>query len=172
MILLRLARGGSGPYSGSGEGSHRQSSCCARRSHWAHINLNPGHCKHPNKRDVSPYWSRNFTYSGITGRTCRRCTRTHTPERCSREFSPRIAASMDLLNTLKVPWGSCESFGVNSTDSNLKCTYLEVPMDYHDSSAGTARLAVIKYSATAPNKRGTIFFNPGDPPRPSSAVSH
>ena len=43
-------------------------------------------------------------------------------------------------------------------------------MDYHDSSAGTARLAVIKYSATVPNKRGTIFFNPGDPPicRPSS----
>jgi hypothetical protein len=36
-------------------------------------------------------------------------------------------------------------------------------MDYHDSSAGTARLAVIKYAATASKKLGTIFFNPGDP---------
>lgn len=36
-------------------------------------------------------------------------------------------------------------------------------MDYHDNSAGTARLAVIKYAATVPEKQGTIFFNPGDP---------
>ena len=35
-------------------------------------------------------------------------------------------------------------------------------MDYHDSSAGTARLAVIKYAATISEKKGTIFFNPGD----------
>ena len=35
-------------------------------------------------------------------------------------------------------------------------------MDYHDKTAGTARLAVIKYSATASKKLGTIFFNPGN----------
>ncbi|KAF9644796.1 hypothetical protein BDM02DRAFT_3263355 [Thelephora ganbajun] len=61
-----------------------------------------------------------------------------------------------------ISWGGCESFGVNSTDPNLQCGYLEVPMDYHDSSAGNARLAVIKYAATA-KKLGTIFFNPGGP---------
>ena len=33
-------------------------------------------------------------------------------------------------------------------------------MDYHDSSAGNARLAVIKYAATA-KKLGSLFFNPG-----------
>ena len=54
---------------------------------------------------------------------------------------------------------------MNSTDPNLQCGTLEVPMDYHDSSAGTARLAVIKYAATVPKKAGTIFFNPGDPLR-------
>jgi len=37
-------------------------------------------------------------------------------------------------------------------------------MDYHDSSAGNARLAVIKYPATA-EKLGTVFFNPGHPLR-------
>ena len=34
-------------------------------------------------------------------------------------------------------------------------------MDYHDSSAGNARLAVAKYAATASKKLGSIFFNPG-----------
>src|SRR5579872_2281318 len=60
------------------------------------------------------------------------------------------------LSILKFSWGGCESFGVNSTDPNFQCGYLEVPMDYHDSSAGNARLAVIKYAATA-KKLGSIF---------------
>jgi hypothetical protein len=42
-------------------------------------------------------------------------------------------------------------------------------MDYHDSSVGNARLAVIKYAATA-KKLGTIFFNPGDPIDSSHSV--
>jgi len=40
-------------------------------------------------------------------------------------------------------------------------------MDYHDRSAGKARLAVIKYPATASKKQGTLFVNPGNPIRPS-----
>jgi len=36
-------------------------------------------------------------------------------------------------------------------------------MDYHDSSAGTAHLAVVKVATTVSPKLGTIFFNPGDP---------
>ena len=51
---------------------------------------------------------------------------------------------------------------MNSTDPSLQCGYLEVPMDYHDNSAGNARLAVIKLPAAA-TKLGTIFFNPGKP---------
>ena len=34
-------------------------------------------------------------------------------------------------------------------------------MDYHDHTAGHARLAVIKYSATASEKKGVLFTNPG-----------
>ena len=44
-------------------------------------------------------------------------------------------------------------------------------MDYHDSSAGTARLAVAKYAATVPKKLGTIFFHPGNPLHPLFMVS-
>ena len=55
----------------------------------------------------------------------------------------------------EIPWEAA------ATDSNMHCGFLEVPMDHHDTSAGTARLAVIKYSTTAPKKLGTIFYNPG-----------
>jgi hypothetical protein len=35
-------------------------------------------------------------------------------------------------------------------------------MDYHDQNAGKARLAVAKYAATASQKAGTLFVNPGE----------
>ena len=80
--------------------------------------------------------------------------------------------SQTLIITLKISWGSCENFGIDSTDHNFQCGFLQVPMDYYDSTAGAARLAVIKYSATAPRKLGTIFFNPGHPLHPSFAFFH
>ena len=52
-------------------------------------------------------------------------------------------------------------FGVDSQDPNLVCGFYEVPMDYHDPNAGNARLAVAKYAATASQKAGTLFINPG-----------
>jgi len=42
-------------------------------------------------------------------------------------------------------------------------------MDYFDNSVGNARLAVIKYAATA-GKQGTIFVNPGELFHPSFAI--
>ena len=95
---------------------------------------------------------------------------THRSD-ASVSLSPRTIALSTLLNDSKISWGSCDSFGVNGTDANYECAYLEVPMDYHDSSAGNARLAVIKLAATG-NKLGTVFFNPGSSPHPSFAVFH
>jgi hypothetical protein len=69
---------------------------------------------------------------------------------------PQASERHDIL------WGNCLMFGVDSQDPNLKCGYHEVPMDYHDWHAGKARLAVIKYAATAPQKNGTLFINPGE----------
>ena len=57
--------------------------------------------------------------------------------------------------------------GVNSTDPNFQCGYLEI---YHDSSDGDARLAVAKYAATNPEMLGSIFFNPGTLIDPSLVV--
>ena len=86
-------------------------------------------------------------------------------------LSPPIVSLSALLSASEISWGGCENFGVNGTGTNLECAYLEVPMDYHDSSAGNARLAVIKLAATA-NKLGTVFFNPGSSPHPSFVIFH
>ena len=86
-------------------------------------------------------------------------------------LSPRIIAFSAFLNGSKISWGSCDSFGVNGTDINYECAYLNVPMDYHDDSAGNARLAVIKLAATQ-NKLGTVFFNPGNPLHLPLVLSH
>lgn len=43
-------------------------------------------------------------------------------------------------------------------------TVSRVPLDYHNSSLGTANLAVARYRATNKTARlGTIFTNPGGP---------
>lgn len=68
--------------------------------------------------------------------------------------------SQDPIST-DLTWGSCTNFGLTVPDPNLSCGFYEVPMDYFDSTAGKARLALVKYQATVPNKKGTLFTNPG-----------
>ena len=65
------------------------------------------------------------------------------------------------LESQDILWRNCSAFGVDSQDPNLTCGYHEVPMDYHDPDAGRARLAVAKYAATASQKVGALFINPG-----------
>ena len=59
-------------------------------------------------------------------------------------------------------WQSCDIFGIGRPLPGLYCAHVEVPMDYHDDSAGTANLAVIKYTAAEPGmSKGSVFVNPG-----------
>ncbi|KAH7329759.1 Alpha/Beta hydrolase protein [Rhizoctonia solani] len=44
-----------------------------------------------------------------------------------------------------------------------ECTRFEVPLDWHDDTAGKASLAVIRYPAIKEPKLGTLFMNPGGP---------
>lgn len=128
----------------------------------AHINVSQRRRKHPSPRDVPHCWSYNFAHSGLPRRTRGRRSRACTPGRFMCEFPPRILVPPAFLSLSKISWESCEIFGSNSTDPNLQCGYLEVPMDYHDSSAGYARLAVARYVATGSKKLGSVFYNPGD----------
>lgn len=67
-----------------------------------------------------------------------------------------------LTSQQDIVWESCDNFGVERPLPGLYCANVEVPMDYHDSSAGTANLAVIKYTAAGPGKsKGSVFVNPG-----------
>ena len=45
--------------------------------------------------------------------------------------------------------------------SDLSCAYFNIPLDYHDPTAGGGHLFVVKSNATARGKKGTIFLNPG-----------
>ncbi|KAI0743109.1 TAP-like protein-domain-containing protein [Daedaleopsis nitida] len=69
-------------------------------------------------------------------------------------------ANGTMGNTMSVQWGSCEPFGYPNT--TLSCGLFEVPLDYHDRSAGHGRISVIKANATG-DRQGTFFFNPGGP---------
>ncbi|KAI0689859.1 alpha/beta-hydrolase [Cerioporus squamosus] len=63
----------------------------------------------------------------------------------------------------QIRWGPCDQFGTN--DTSLACGFFDVPLDYHNIFAGTARLAVIKVRATGP-RRGSVFVNYGGPGEP------
>ncbi len=52
-------------------------------------------------------------------------------------------------------WVPCPQF------SNLSCAYFDIPLDYHNASAGNGQLLVVKANATA-ERKGTIFLNPGE----------
>ncbi|KAH9886641.1 alpha/beta-hydrolase [Cubamyces lactineus] len=57
-------------------------------------------------------------------------------------------------------WGPCDPTIVE--DPSISCSFFEIPLDYHDRSAGTGRIAVAKVNATA-ERFGTLFINPGGP---------
>ena len=72
---------------------------------------------------------------------------------------------MSLGHTLVVPveevdqWTDCDPAIVS--DPAISCGYLDVPLDYHNASAGNGRIVLAKSLATAEPRLGTVFFNPG-----------
>ncbi|KAI0698769.1 TAP-like protein-domain-containing protein [Earliella scabrosa] len=71
-----------------------------------------------------------------------------------------IKASRQTPPDSSIQWGPCDpSIVPNPT---LSCGFLEVPIDYHDRSVGTGRLAVVKANATG-ERVGSLLMNPGGP---------
>lgn len=69
---------------------------------------------------------------------------------------------LGLPSQQDIVWQSCDTFGVERPFPGLYCSHVEVPMDYHNSSAGIANIAVIKYTPVESGKsKGSIFINPG-----------
>ncbi|TBU51516.1 TAP-like protein-domain-containing protein [Dichomitus squalens] len=63
-----------------------------------------------------------------------------------------------------------ELFFGNCTDNHAlpgaECGYAIVPLDYTNSSAGVAKIALGRYNATASPRKGVVFVNPGGPGGP------
>ncbi|GAB1526823.1 hypothetical protein RhiTH_009995 [Rhizoctonia solani] len=56
-------------------------------------------------------------------------------------------------------WGPCDE----DPSGSRECSRFEVPLDWANSTAGKATLAVARYKATATPRLGTLFINPGGP---------
>ncbi|KAL7284631.1 hypothetical protein ACG7TL_001927 [Trametes sanguinea] len=46
-----------------------------------------------------------------------------------------------------------------------------VPLDYFNASAGVAQIALGRYNATSPNRKGSVFLNPGGPGAPGVSLA-
>ncbi|KAI0355780.1 alpha/beta-hydrolase [Trametes cingulata] len=75
--------------------------------------------------------------------------------------SPATHASVARAEPTGLAWGPCPEFP--EAGLNLSCTYFDIPLDYHNASAGTGHLLVVKANATAGESKGIIFMNPGGP---------
>ncbi|KAI0636319.1 TAP-like protein-domain-containing protein [Trametes polyzona] len=64
-------------------------------------------------------------------------------------------------NSSGIQWAPCDP--ALAIAPGLSCAYFDIPLDYHNASAGAGKLALIKANATAETRRGTMFFNPGGP---------
>ncbi|KAI0325950.1 alpha/beta-hydrolase [Cubamyces sp. BRFM 1775] len=76
---------------------------------------------------------------------------------------PAAAGDEELMDGDNHPafqWGPCDPTIVQ--DPSISCSFFEIPLDYHDRSAGTGRVAVAKANATT-ERFGTLFINPGGP---------
>ncbi|KAI1785748.1 alpha/beta-hydrolase [Ganoderma leucocontextum] len=67
-----------------------------------------------------------------------------------------IAGQMMTARAQLSEWAPCPQF------SNMSCAYFDIPLDYHNASAGNGQLLVVKANATG-ERKGTIFLNPGGP---------
>ena len=91
----------------------------------------------------------------VIGHSDRDEVSVHRPSVRASELNSTLQSS---TNASTIQWGPCDPSVV--TDPSLSCGFFEIPIDYHDLSAGKGRIAVIKANATG-ERRGTYFMNPG-----------
>ncbi|KAI0665895.1 alpha/beta-hydrolase [Trametes maxima] len=72
-----------------------------------------------------------------------------------------MAVDIARAESSSLQWGACPES--TSSGINLSCAYFNIPLDYHNASAGNGHLLVVKASATSGKSKGTIFMNPGGP---------
>ncbi|KAM5538029.1 hypothetical protein V8D89_008226 [Ganoderma adspersum] len=59
-----------------------------------------------------------------------------------------------------VVWANCTT---PSALPGAECGFALVPLDYTNQTQGVAKIALGRYNATSPNRKGAVFFNPGGP---------
>ncbi|KAH9848513.1 Alpha/Beta hydrolase protein [Lenzites betulinus] len=72
----------------------------------------------------------------------------------------RDRAAGHLYRVGDVKWWACD--GPNDVPG-AECGYAIVPLDYLNETAGVAKIALARYKATSPNRKGIVLLNPGGP---------
>ncbi|MBW0091286.1 alpha/beta fold hydrolase [Pseudonocardia sp. KRD-184] len=81
-----------------------------------------------------------------------------------------LAPALNPYFAQELAWGPCTDLARTDVDREAyanpqyDCAYLEVPLDYGDPSASTARIAMLRQKALDPAARvGSLFVDPGGP---------
>ncbi|CDO72135.1 hypothetical protein BN946_scf184962.g78 [Trametes cinnabarina] len=67
-----------------------------------------------------------------------------------------------------VQWTACTG---DDIVPGAECGFAIVPLDYFNASAGVAKIALGRYNATSPNRKGSVFLNPGGPGAPGVSLA-
>ncbi|KAI0672369.1 TAP-like protein-domain-containing protein [Trametes maxima] len=68
----------------------------------------------------------------------------------------------------ELKWWPCTD---QHTAPGAECGYAIVPLDYFNTSVGVAKIALGRYKATGPNRKGSVFLNPGGPGGPGKRLA-
>ncbi|KAI9056406.1 hypothetical protein FKP32DRAFT_1586161 [Trametes sanguinea] len=74
----------------------------------------------------------------------------------------------DDLKVGTIQWSACTGDGVVP---GAECGFAIVPLDYFNASAEVAQIALGRYNATSPNRKGSVFLNPGGPGAPGVSLA-
>jgi len=83
--------------------------------------------------------------------------------------SAPVPAGLESFYHQQLSWGSCQDFSRDDSTKELyakstfQCAYLVVPMDYSKPNGPTMKVGVLKVTATASNRIGSVVMNPGGP---------
>ncbi|KAI0827448.1 TAP-like protein-domain-containing protein [Trametes gibbosa] len=73
-----------------------------------------------------------------------------------------------LYKVGQIQWSNCTGEGVVP---GAECGYAIVPLDYFNTSAGVAKIALGRYNATSPKRKGIVLVNPGGPGAPGVGLA-
>ncbi|KAH9854634.1 TAP-like protein-domain-containing protein [Lenzites betulinus] len=85
-----------------------------------------------------------------------------------RVYAAFTPVNSTLYTVGQIQWSNCTGDGIVP---GAECGFVIVPLDYFNASAGVAKVALGRYNATSPNRKGIVLLNPGGPGAPGVSLA-